>query len=536
MAGPRGGCFVSARGSLPDSWTLELNGPGMGSMHRAGLGGLAATLLSLRQKDAPEGARWAVGGTMITLEAPGALDELVAWVVEEGLAIGDDGLIAFPGLGSPQPGTRYALQQALLGTFLQHGRSRKLEKSERQLVLDPDGESLPDSYRPMSSFKHQGVTEEVVEALRTGTTVRITGFFLPGAAEKHPGRTWSRMEVDPHQYLALAFAPVGCLVFIVRSRAAGIRERYALVIPEVTDLRAYADLRRKVAGLSPLALTVASPADAALQLSLLDDHGVSHARREGHRFCSVVALGKQPWAKQQMTRTKVLEVAPPDEVTRFNYRLVAEGIMEFQADRRVQKDGPGTWVATSAARGAIAEALAGNQSWWTALTETYRRNSEFRKAVHYARERRGLAKMVEKAKWEREDEKLFVEACHAAMRALYGSIGGRTTAAGTDFSLKAATEMTKIRSSLLRAKNADSFRDVLLDFWARASRSKVRSNPVLRRTPPGEQVPVWERILPLLDDEHWRKGRDLALLALISYSGSDEEEELVAEAESLESA
>jgi len=514
---------MSARKTtMPDSWTLDLNAPGMTPVHRAGLGGLAATLRALSPEHGPEGASWKLDETSITLEAPGALDELVKRIVKHGLAIGDDGLIAFPALGDPPSGTRLLIQRALLGTFLQGGWSRKLQKSERQLVLDPGSQNVPDSYRPMAWFRHQCVADDILSTLRDHSSARIAGYFFPGAAEKHPGRKWSRMHATAEQLMALAFAPVGCVPFLVQNQAAGARQRFALVIPDVDNLLVYADLRRHVAKWSPVRLTVASAADAALQLAISDDSSIKYALRQGRRFCTVVALGIQPWATQQKTRTGVLEIAPPSEAARFNYRLVSEGIIEFQPRHLPRKDGSGTFVATSAGRGAIAEALAIDRPWWAAVSETYRRSNDFREAVHYLRERKGLAKMVEQARWDREEEKLFVQASHAAMRALYGSIGERTSAVGTDFDRKAATEMTKIRSSLLRAKNADNFRDALLEFWSRASRSKVRTNPVLRSSEDGEATPVWERILPLLDDQHWRKARDLALLALISYPGSEQ--------------
>lgn len=502
---------------MPDSWTLSLNGPGMTAMHRAGLGGLAATLLALAPQDAPDGSAWDVSETRISLESRAGLGQLLEWIIERGLAIGDDGVIAFPGLGQATAGTRLALQHALLGTFLQHGKSRGLDKNEKQLVLDPDAHAIPDSYRPMRWFKHQKAVTEVVEALRANKTERIPSVLFPGAVEKHPGSSWSRMEVTAEQYYSLLFAPVGCLPFTVRSVAMGATQRFALVIPEIRSLQTYGQLRMRAAKWSAGQLTVASPADAALQLAVLEQDSVGPIEAVGRRAYTVVAFGSQPWSTQLKTRTAVLDLDPPDEVTLSNYRLASEAIMEFQPRRLRRKNDAGTWVAPSAARGAIAEGLASGQEWWTTLIETYRRNSDFRTEISYPRERRGIAQMVEKAKWTRDDEKLFVEACHAAMHALYVSIGQRSTAAGTEFGQKAASEMTKIRSAFLRAKNADTFRQVLLDFWSRSSRSKVRSNPVLRQSGTDGEPSVWVRMLPLMDDSNWRKARDLALLALISY-------------------
>ena len=109
------------------------------------------------------------------------------------------------------------------------------------------------------------------------------------------------------------------------------------------------------------------------------------------------------------------------------------------------------------------------------------------------------------------------------------------------FLRKLEVELTKIRSSLLRAKNEDTLRDALVDFWAKASRDKVQQNSVLGRTikvqnKSGEVLEMsgWEVILPMLEDQNWKKARQLALIALLSRStrsSSDGDEEDLSEEE-----
>jgi hypothetical protein len=58
-------------------------------------------------------------------------------------------------------------------------------------------------------------------------------------------------------------------------------------------------------------------------------------------------------------------------------------------------------------------------------------------------------------------------------------------------------------------------RETVVDFWARGG-----ANPHLQ----GDGL---IKLLPLFDEKNWRKSRDLALLALISYQPQSPQEEAV---------
>ncbi|EMO74307.1 CRISPR-associated protein Cas8a1/Csx13, TIGR03486 subtype, C-terminal domain protein [Leptospira kirschneri str. 200801925] len=63
-----------------------------------------------------------------------------------------------------------------------------------------------------------------------------------------------------------------------------------------------------------------------------------------------------------------------------------------------------------------------------------------------------------------------------------------------------------------KSKNLESFRETITDFWSRAGRIQ-------------ELTDGWEKAMILLELENWKKGRDLALLALVSYKPKNKEEE-----------
>jgi CRISPR-associated protein Cas8a1/Csx13 len=108
-------------------------------------------------------------------------------------------------------------------------------------------------------------------------------------------------------------------------------------------------------------------------------------------------------------------------------------------------------------------------------------------------------------------ERVFVRACHQAWRSRLGQVGARARSEGASFGSIATREFEQLRVTLSRCKNAATLRETITDFWARAGRV-----PELQER--------WSDILPLISEERWREGRDLALLALASYKPANKAE------------
>ena len=70
-------------------------------------------------------------------------------------------------------------------------------------------------------------------------------------------------------------------------------------------------------------------------------------------------------------------------------------------------------------------------------------------------------------------------------------------------------EREKWRLAFHGSKTQEQIRGALADLWSRAG-----ANRELREK--------WPVVLPLLRAEHWRSARDLALIALASYSSREE--------------
>lgn len=121
--------------------------------------------------------------------------------------------------------------------------------------------------------------------------------------------------------------------------------------------------------------------------------------------------------------------------------------------------------------------------------------------------------MIEKINFDYEGEKIFIKACHTAWKHRLGKLGSDSKKPGAGlFTKLVERDFERLRVSLSKSKNLESFRQTITDFWSRS-----RSIPELRDG--------WEKVMVLLEPENWKRGRDLALLALVSYKPKNEKEE-----------
>jgi CRISPR-associated protein Cas8a1/Csx13 len=160
-----------------------------------------------------------------------------------------------------------------------------------------------------------------------------------------------------------------------------------------------------------------------------------------------------------------------------------------------------SFVVTSFARELIAENLARNQPWYSGISDKVNSNELFKKLAY---ERGGLYQVIQKVKSDKR-EKLFVQACHEAIKFTYGQISEHAKKRGEVPNFD--RETVRIRTGLGRCKNSDTFREFITDFWSRAGKI-----PTLQEH--------WEELMEfVMVDKNWKKSRDLALLALASYKG-----------------
>ena len=288
------------------------------------------------------------------------------------------------------------------------------------------------------------------------------------------------------------------------SRAVGVHTtdagngtvRCVLVIPEVDDLVTYAEGDRERRNTGYESFWVANLEDAGLKFLALQA-GAASTTDSRARQCQCVLFGKTKWAKQQIVRTRVETIKATQE-TLLHYQ---SGCKRFPQNRVFDDQGKDV-ITVSSTRGIIADNLAKGLPWWLHFSE---KTANQNISENISSEREGLQVMIEESEWEDQSKKLFVKACHEALRRIYAKIYDHTPEG--DYA-QIERRNIRIRSELGRCKNATTLRNFISRFFAEAGQI-----PILQEH--------WEKLLPITTGEiDWRITRDLALLALASYKKS----------------
>ena len=500
----------------------DLFAPGMTDLHKAGLAGLWMTLDRFNRNGVRlPGGSWTLTDRSVTLEWSGKPEIFFKALFKESFKLDSKKLVWFPAIGEPIENMQYAvvLQEALLGTFLQHGKTRKADSSANQagaLSLEIGDDTIRVRYRKIKEYAHQEAFKDLIGPTGQPRLAALAGWHYPGAAVRHTGfGNKTALEEPAERLLPLIYSPVGAIYFRIRRRGEGIRPQYAVAVPEVDDLRHYARARAAFLKHGIADLTVSGTAEAAWRvLATLEASRL--LGQLGTHACRVISFGTVPWSKQQKTRVELFTVRRGSAEGLRTFRLCLQA---FKGKFIKPENGEPFWI-TPQTPGLIAQNLAECREWHSGFADFVTIDSGLKPRdgkrllmwhVIARNEQGGLFKMVNQAITD-DGEQIFVRACHEAWRRRLGQLGERARRERASFTDLARREYERQRVGFSRCKNAAALRETVTDFWARA----------------GGSVPGlaggWTKILPLLSEEKWRAARDLALLALASYQPANREE------------
>ncbi|UZQ55105.1 type I-MYXAN CRISPR-associated Cas8a1/Cmx1 [Trichothermofontia sichuanensis B231] len=487
---------------------LDLGNPRYTLLHRAGLAGLYMTLAQLQREgcNSLQTLTWRLNRRSVCLDWQGLDLEVLSTLLKEAFRL-KDGMIDLRGLatGTMRPELQAIVHLGMLGTFLQHTSTHKATGSvTKSFELEENKPPILVTYKALSSYVHQDFAKNLCDAngRLLEKPISVAGWLNPGAVVRHTAFSASTgFEELAEDALVLLFAPVACYYYLLRSTLRDKRSQYALIVPEINNLETYAECRHIWRDKGYKDFFATGLGDAALRFLTYDELSKLVQNHDLQR-CQVLTLGTVAWASQQKTRTDlyVVEATP---ITSENYRLCRE---KFSDRIMLAKDNSTSFVAVSFAKEFIAENLAHQRAWYAGLADVITSHEMFTKLTY---ERGGLYEMVKKARYDDDDavnqrDRLFVEACHEAIKYTYGKIKSNTKP-GDDLNARFDRATTRMRSELTRCKSAEAFRGFITDFWARAGRL-----PTLQHH--------WQELMALINDaKEWRKARDLALLALASY-------------------
>ena len=497
-----------------ESLTCDLFAPGMTPLHRAGLGGLVSTLRwiekSLPDTERPPG-QWSIDERSVTLswEEAGAkpfFDRLFNFTFQI-----QEGMIYLPGQYgelAPRLEVRAALHDGLLSSFYGHGKSRGREKKIEERTYEIDEYVISLSYFPVSWYSPQrDGSSDVVKSLKK--PVEVKRHLYPGAMQRHAAYPQSLAKQGAHLVLPLWFAPVGTISLKTRGKDRK-KNACALLIP---DLQTLSGVEYEIQGLLPGTARdcqVDSVADAALQAKLrlrirnmLDSEKIIAIR--------CILFYREVWNTQMTAPSMVLEVKNTTTDIALDQFETAMAALPPPAPRP-NKEGGYFWPK-SYIRPFIAENLALGRPWYAGFSHIMTaQDSSSHTPIrnHLYTERKGLSVMTEEIQWDHTGEERIVRAVHEAMRCRYGRIAAENAGKQAAMKNRMTREYERQRLAFVGAKTADALRHALADLWSRAG-----SNSVLRES--------WPHILPLLSNTKWQLTRDLALIALASYQGKEQE-------------
>ncbi len=525
---------------MEKSLTMSLFDPMMTNFHRIGLAGLFMSLQQLGKSGGVEGGTWELSDVGVTLRWKDKPKEFFEKLLSSSFRVSKDGLVDFAAHRSRGMGIaeKTLLQQALFETFLNHNKQNKVPKGTAlaQVSVPMEGKNPVFSYKPLvKSFAHSEAAKKLFTS--SGQTFKesiiIKKWLLPGAVQRHSsfGEDCSAFEETPSRYLCLLFAPMACLYYrlslLARDGKRDKRKRAAVVIPHITNLRTYADAFQRYL-VSPMGrLSASGLADAGLAalLCLKSEESMNSLGITGF---SVITYGRVPWDKNQAPRTGSIdfEDVSPETLDRFSLAWKCLGnrtLFLHQKDSAGEERGKaGTIIARSVAspvRGFISENISSGKPWYQGFAALFS-SKELAKRISYERE--GLSEMVREMVWDLSSEEKFVEAIHQAIRFRFGKLASQAKERNERPPFD--REFERMRTGLMRAKNAQTLRAELADFFSRGG-----INSVLQED--------WKQVLGIMVQPDWQKARDLALLGLASYKGkgvTELQKELEAETTSSE--
>lgn len=508
--------------------TISLFGSGMTGLHKVGLAGLWMTLKALEADGAAMRRLQKAGGSCertevsVTLRWDGKPEPFFKQLFEESFRLDKNGLLWFAALGEPMSHPQHAvvLQETVLGSFLQHGQTRKADKAQEprgNISVIVDESPLILRFRKLTRYVHQDSKFSPV------SVNALAGWHFPGGAVRHVGlgQESTALQEPPERALVLRYAPVGAIYYELCRRGGGVRPQFALVLPEIRNLERYARARASFLKFGAKQLYASGTAEAGLRV-LSELHAAGMLEDIGSAFCRVISFGIVPWSKQQKSRVEIFSVQAGSESALRTFALCRQ---LFEPRLVKPQEGDPFWDIPQVPD-LVARNLSEGRQWWDGFGDFlgdqerrdhvfgYMRDRKINKVVRMLRgEKGGLAKMVENEQALPDGpERMFVMACHEALRRHMGKKFARP--GGADW----GNEFEKVRVSIVRCKNAATFRESVTDFWARGGSLHKGDDTLLKAG-----ALWWQKVMPLLDEKNWRKGKDLALLALASYPGSKDE-------------
>jgi len=460
--------------------TLSIFDPNTLLPHRAGIAGLALALFAINPDNVP--FTWEITEDTVKLLYQCSDQEAISGLLQQTYRI-QDGYLDIPALNLDQQG-HYTLTEGVVTTFLQHSQQRKLSKNPVSLtfLIDEGQPEITRTYKPLEECYY---TKDFTEAFSPKgifkPKIPLKGQHLPGLVECFVNGAYQE---SPEGFLALLFLPLACSYY----QLSGYRS--AVVIPEIKNIREWVKRRQNSPGRTYRDFRSSSSGESALRF-LLQEKSIENNKLFRVDYCEVYQLGKQQWdGNQSYLKQAVYRVKVTDKVL----DLYNSAFQFFRPQVRKNDKGE-TWLAISNILPWLCENLITGKPWYSGFYEFYKQKQ------NELYERKGLTSM---SKYLDPLEQTFFDAIQGGFSTFLRAQITEAQRQGRQLDYKQVTD--KVINPFLRPSTQQDFAKTIVDFLSR-HRSKATRGV-------GAEIYQW-----LHKDNNWKQARDLALLAIASYTG-----------------
>jgi len=491
---------------------LFLGDPSHTNLHRAGLAGLYMTLSQLDKENIkpPAGLSWKLFDRAIALEWEGSDEEALSWLIKQSFQL-EDGLISFRAFSSSSGETMRSggigkemiplIHEGILGTLLQHNQSKGTLPPESKVLTVEDVE-IAVRYRPISWYSHQKFVSELVDTdgQMKKSPISIKGWLFPGGTVRHQRFDSTAVKESSQNALALLFAPIACYYYLLRSHLGGKKAQYAMVIPQVVNMKDFGEYKKRIHHLHAnyKDFYAGSLGDAALRF-LTYEKTVEISQVFGLSSCQVVVFGNVAWSTQQKTRTDIFTV---DAATAYqnthNYQLARRVLGDRMASSKDK-----SWITVNPARELVTKNLVEGKEWYAGFEQLASNTQTFQQLEYISK---GLKQMTTNATYNDETDKLLIASFEEGLRFHYSKESKKP---GYNFQ----RVKTKIISRLKRCKNAENFTIFALTFLVEGKIDTFAENRDILR-------PL------LMNRKRLKLNKACFMLAIIGYQSKYKDKEL----------
>lgn len=503
---------------------IGLFDPGMTYMHRVGLAGLYMTIARMQSvsiRNAPDVSECILEKDSVTLKWQGDDRNFFDSLFKASFGI-EKGIISFAAHHGQNIGDieKNQINNCILTSFLQHGGTRKLSQTKETLSFMIDDKNVEMEMKLVEEYNNRDAAKCLFteKGKLKDESPELVGWIYPGAAVRHQAhQDATKMFAKTEHFICLLYAAVASLYYKLKhyDKNGSFDEKMgtAIVFPFIEDLKEYSRCYTEYLNKKVEDLYADSLCDAGLQ-ALITLRAALRLKKSDMEVdgCTVLTMGTLGWSKQQKSRTGIFTIENVDERMLTLFEIVWSSLKN---KKQVQEQKKGKKVTgkyylsvyPSLSRGLFAGNIAAGKDWFLGFSGLM---CSRELAAKISFEKGGLTEMMKnKEIWSDENNRFFVEAVHIAIRNRYGALAGQASSRGEK--PRFDREFTKMRTSLMRAKNQPTLRQEIADIFARGGINKSLQQK-------------WNELLPLFISGDWQKTRDLALFALASYAGKGADE------------